>query len=88
MGRVDTHTNKGPFELILRTIFHMCANPNLKIENEMIQILIDEFLHRKEDIKEILDISNSKGGYALNHLGQPSFQKLQNAILKQRLSKT
>ena len=66
----------------------MCANSNLKIENEMIQILIDEFLNRKEDIKEILDISNSKGGYALNYLGQPSFQKLQNAILKQKLSKT
>merc|ERR1712183_570730 len=65
------------------TIFHMCANSNPKVEIEMIQILIDELMNRKENIKQILDISNSRGGYALNYLSEQSFLKLQNATLEQ-----
>ena len=65
----------------------MCKNSDVKIEIEMVKILIDEVIRRNEDLKKILDMPNSGGAYALSHLGSQSFQTLQNALLKQKLAK-
>ena len=65
----------------------MCKNSDVKIEIEMVKILIDEVIRRNEDLKKILEIPNSGGVYALSHLGNQSFQTLQNALLKQKLAK-
>ena len=64
----------------------MCKNSDVKVEIEMVKILIDEVIRRNEDLKKILEIPNSGGAYALSHLGSQSFQILQNAILKQKLA--
>ena len=64
----------------------MCKNSDIKIEIEMVKILIDEVIRRNEDLKKILEIPNSGGAYALSHLGSQSFQALQNALLKQKLA--